>query len=118
MQVHHYGIDVSHLEASVEFYQTFFHLKVIERMSFMDEKIVFLAGDGLCIELIEGSDGRPPASAHLAFLVNDLGQLMNELGNRGFVPAEGPYRIKKDWKSAFYKGPDGEMIEFMEMKAI
>jgi lactoylglutathione lyase len=115
MRVHHFGIVVSDLEVSVQFYKSFLGIQSRQLFSFMDERIVFMEGNGLLIELVSSTESARPSSTHLALQVDNMKKWIKELQNKGFYPTEGPYRLENGWETVFYEGPDQEIIEFIQI---
>ncbi|MGE8206120.1 VOC family protein [Heyndrickxia sp. NPDC080065] len=114
MKTHHFGIEVSDIEKSISFYETFLDLHRIKNVEFLNEEIVFLIGEGFQIELVKTDDTITRTRAHLAFEVTDLMMTINGYKEKDFQPIEGPYFLKNGWKTAFYEGPNGEIIEFIQ----
>ncbi|WP_286230368.1 VOC family protein [Neobacillus mesonae] len=112
MRFHHYGLEVSNMEESIDFYKKGLGLEVESRMFFMDEEIVFLASPDFRLELIFGTQ-EAGVSRHICFEVRDLDSVMSRFS--GYEVAEGPYKLQNGWQTVFYKGPEGEVIEFLQV---
>jgi catechol 2,3-dioxygenase-like lactoylglutathione lyase family enzyme len=117
LKVHHFGIEVSNLEESISFYINILNLEVGSKFQFMDEEIVFLSGNGLLIELIKRNlPTMKLTSTHLALEIENLEEMISHFKSKGLVPVEGPYQLSNGWKTVFYEGIDGEILEFLETK--
>lgn len=106
---------MSNLEKSKVFYETFLDLHMIDRFQFMNEEIVFLKGKEVCIELIQNVKAQLTNPSHLAFEVEDITKCVLHFKEQGFSPSEGPYFLNNNWKTVFYEGPDGEILEFIQV---
>lgn len=117
MQFHHMAIEVTDIERSQKFYQLIFDLDVEQHLTFGDEQIVFLKRKEWRLELIQSSS--PPSHSshvHFCFQVNNMDETIIYLKSIQIVPIEGPYEISNGWISIFYKGPDQEIIELLQIK--
>jgi len=89
------------------------HLKT----SLQDEEIIFLEQDGFMIELIANNQvGSQSNHFHLCFEVDDVEQQITRLADYSFQPAEGPYDLENGWKTVFFRGPDQEIIELLQLE--
>lgn len=80
------------------------------------EKIAFLKNEDIRIELNESEDISILANVvHLAWQVDDIEEWMKRLDGKGLLPSEGPYKLKNGWIAVFYEGPDGEVIELVQV---
>ena len=117
MKLHHIGINVKSLEKSKAFYSSNFGFREEIYLEWGGERIAFLQGDTIRLEIIQ--NGVPEASVsskvHFAWEVENLGEKIQELTRQGIRPVEGPYLILDQWKVIFYSGPDGEVIELIEL---
>jgi lactoylglutathione lyase len=111
MRLHHYGLEVANLEESIKYYTDLLGLELESRHSFLGEEIAFLASSHFRLELVCHPDSNN--SAHLCFEISDLQQVIDNLGRNKI--AEGPYKLNNGWETVFYKGPNHEMIEFLQM---
>jgi len=122
MRLHHMGIQVKSLEASLAFYKKHFGFREIGRLRFGDEDIVFLENEGVCdlpglkLELIQQENPLQSGVSriHFAWEVENLKTVIQKLKSLGLEPAEGPYDLKNGWRISFYEGPDQEVIELVE----
>lgn len=109
MRFHHYGLEVSNMEESIRFYKKYLGFKEESRMFFGDEEIGFLRLGDFRLELFTGID----QTAHICFEVNHLKVVMKRFCD--WRKIEGPYELQNGWQSVFYEGPDGEIIEFLQL---
>ncbi|MCG3088336.1 VOC family protein [Sporosarcina cyprini] len=110
MRFHHYGVNIRNLEQSTAFYQELLNLEIETRFSFMEEKIVFLSSGDFRLELIETEEDEN--ILHFCFEVTDLQVVMSRLDKMKKI--EGPYLLHNGWQTAFYEGPNREIIEFLQ----
>ncbi|KGA98802.1 hypothetical protein AJ85_01650 [Alkalihalobacillus alcalophilus ATCC 27647 = CGMCC 1.3604] len=115
--LHHIGIEVQHLQNSLQFYQHFFDAKIGEKFLMDDEEIVFLELDSFVIELIHSKQtGKKPqtSTVHFALKVPNLMEEIAALTKKGFTASDGPYHLSNGLKVVYYEGLDHEVIELME----
>jgi len=115
MRFHHYALEVNNVEESVAFYKKYLGLQEESRMFFMGEKIVFLTLGEFRLELISGQQ-QYDKTTHICFEVGDLDEVISRFDDRRKI--EGPYKLKNGWQTVFYEGPDQEIIEFLQIKAV
>lgn len=117
MRFHHFAIKVKDLETSVAFYKDCFGLQEEQRIFLDDEKNVFLVSNDFRLELT--SDGRLPVdpheAVHICFEVNSIKEVIHRLNKNGISVLEGPIKLKNDWETVFFEGPNHEVIEFLQM---
>ena len=138
----HTGFVVKDLESSVGFYQDALGLEVVGRyerhgefaqklLGFDDAylKVAFLSmGNGHALELIQyvvppSVEGQLPKNAlgasHLAFYVEGIDQLYDDLGHKGMQFTNSPATLTengRDIRKALYaQDPDGNWLEFVEL---
>ncbi|WP_409302606.1 VOC family protein [Peribacillus sp. SCS-155] len=116
MQLHHIALEVNNLERSIEFYQMLFGQLEEIRLRIIDEEIVFLSKGNIRIELIK-KDGTHSftENIHICFEVDHLASFRTVLSRAGITVLEGPFRLENGWETLFIKGPDGEVLEFLEL---
>ena len=121
MKLAHTMIRVRDLERSLEFYEQFIGLRKIRERPIGDEAVlVFLSDEDerYMIELTHNRDGRDytlgDQFGHLAFFVDDLGPVVEEVERRGWQ-----YRRSRPELSSryiFVKDPDGYDVEILERR--
>jgi lactoylglutathione lyase len=119
----HVGIQVADIEKSIEFYQSVAGLELMDRFLHTDGnmKLAFLGiNNSIIVELIEGYNSTLPAEGkvhHVAFKVSNIESEEERLRGLG---AEFIYdeitALPNGAKYLFFKGPDGEWIEYFEPK--
>lgn len=119
MEMHHIGVMVSDLERSVAWYERMLGLRVIERRQLGQTLIAFLdaGAGGAMIELVQRSGGYSNEGVvnHIAFTVQDLDAEMARLRAEGIdFRDEKPIPIWDGGRIAFFRGPDGELLELVQ----
>jgi catechol 2,3-dioxygenase-like lactoylglutathione lyase family enzyme len=118
LKVHHLSIEVSDLERSISFYERFIGFVSEMRMSWEDERIAFLKLGGVRLELVQPETFiLKTTNTHIAFEVRDVTNLCDRLLGEGFIFKEEPVISENGWKSVFISGPDGDLVEFLEIAA-
>ncbi|MBO0994439.1 VOC family protein [Bacillus sp. SD088] len=116
MRWHHAGIDVRNLDDSISFYERMFNFKIEQYLTLSGEKIAFLQNEDVRIELIKSADSPLPChSIHIAWRVEDIESWVKKLKGKGLSSSDGPYKLKNGWVTVFYEGPDGEIIELIQV---
>jgi lactoylglutathione lyase len=119
MKWHHAGISVSNLNESIQFYKRMFGFSFEKYLTFQEEKIAFLRNEDVQIELIESEESPVPLhSIHTAWQVEDIEDWVRKLKRKGLYPSEGPYTLRSGWVTVFYKGPDHETIELIQVNKV
>jgi lactoylglutathione lyase len=126
VSVHHVGVVVSDLAASVAFYEEMFGAREVLRVDHDALSLVFLELPNTLLELLVyrdgGRDSVPPESAlgagHLALQVDDVVDAQARLEARG-VRFQGPaLRVSEGpsagWVLTFALDPDGNRIELIQ----
>ncbi|MFF2450178.1 VOC family protein [Neobacillus sp. NPDC058068] len=115
MRFHHYAMEVNNLENSIAFYQKYLGFQEESRMFLMGEEIVFLSLGDFRLELISGQQ-ESEKSAHICFEVNDLAKVIKRFEDNRKI--DGPYKLENGWETVFYEGPNQEIIEFLQVRAV
>lgn len=116
MRIHHFAIEVRQLNRSKAFYEEIMGFTEHLKINIHGEDIIFLELGGFKLELIENKLARAADYIHLCFEVGNLNDLVNRLEEYTLIPEEGPCELENGWKNAFYRGPDNELIEFLQAK--
>ena len=117
----HVGIKVSDMARSLEFYQGVLGLQLCERVKVGEDlELAFLSyshQQDFQVELVCGSmpESLVGVVNHLAFCVENIDEELARLVKRGveLVDKE-PRSGRRGMKIAFFKGPDGEKLEFVQ----
>lgn len=121
-KIEHTGIMVKQLETSIRFYEevigmklkhTLTHTNGVLRLAFLG----FPGADESEIELIEGYSDRLPAEGlvhHVAFTVDDIDAEFARIQSLGSVELidQEIVTLPNGSRYFFFKGPDGEWLEF------
>jgi len=114
VRFHHFALEVSDLEESAAFYRKHFDIEIETSLSLNEEELVFLATRDFRLELISNRESKPHnQSAHICFEVTNLHETMKRLSDCPKI--EGPYTLSNGWQTVFYEGPDGEILEFLQV---
>ncbi|QDP41838.1 VOC family protein [Radiobacillus deserti] len=115
MKIHHIGIEVLDLAKSIDFYEHFFHFKKEQIMDVEGETLAFLSNGSVRLELVWSPFHKQNTygSLHFALEVDDINQWVSRLKEKMLFPIEGPSQQKNGWYTVFYKGMNGEVIEFI-----
>lgn len=121
---HHISLKVKDLDKSIKFYSE--GLGFIEKYSWGQETkrtVLMDTGDGNYFEISQGEPNQSYVEGvfrHLALRVDDCKESLERVRNAGAevtvetrdvtLSSEPPMKIR----IAFFKGPDGELIEFFE----
>ncbi len=128
----HIGIMTNDLQQSVEFYTDVLGFSVSRKIEM--EKVgltaVFVEKDGSKIELmkykgknvpkrseaakLKFGGNSIPISDHITFSVDDIESTITELKEKGVVFNLEPLQLEGGMKLAFFKDPDGVLIELVE----
>lgn len=121
---HHIAMTVNDIDASVKFYTEVLGFKETISWGAGDQKGVMLdAGDGSCLELFAGGNGdKKPEGAfkHLALRTTDCEAAFQRVKSAGMEITMELKSIEiqsnppTPAKIAFFKGPDGEIIELFQ----
>lgn len=121
---HHVAMTVNDFELSVKFYTEVLGFKETISWGEGEKRAVMLdAGDGSCIEMFAGGNGEKKtegAFTHLALRTADCESVLQRVKAAGMeITVElKSGEIKSNpptpMKIAFFKGPDGELIELFQ----
>ncbi|MCE5172803.1 VOC family protein [Paenibacillus profundus] len=123
-KIEHIGIMVRHLEPSIRFYEdvigmklkdTLVHTNGVIRLAFLS----FPGADESELELVEGYSDRLPEEGrvhHLAFSVDDVEAELTRVKALGHVELidQELVTLPNGSRYFFFKGPDGEWLEFFQ----
>ena len=137
----HVGLSVSDMEKSLEFYRDHLGMKVLMELDVQDERIGRLVGiagtkckithlqlgNGV-LELFEYTQPRGNNIArdmrqcdhgisHFGFEVSDFHTHIEKLRERNVEFLGEPVEFRKDVWVAYFRGPDGEVVEFRQQPA-
>ena len=140
--VQHFGLTVSNLDEARHFFHDLLGLEATEVRETSGERPEIILGipgvslrlclfklpDGNNLEVIEYLNPKGtkldlktcnPGVPHLAFIVEDIQKMYDELGARGVKFVNPPYWGGESvagpgWGVCFLRGPDGISIEFMQ----
>ncbi len=119
----HVGVRIKDMQVSTEFYCNVLGCEIIGSLENEIRKIIYLkAGDGV-IELIHKFDDHEERSAgqvdHIAFTVDHLEDAMKRLRQFNVkILSEEPIQVTDNMRVMFFEGPDGERLEFVEIRGI
>lgn len=123
---HHVAITVHDIDATVKFYTEVLGFKVAISWGEGDKRAAMLdAGDGSCLEVFAGGtpDKKPEgAFKHLALRTADTDTVFERVKAAGMEITMQPTDIvigsnpPTPAKIAFFKGPDGEIVELFQNK--
>lgn len=108
MRFHHVGLEVRDVEGAMAFYRSLCGFEVEERLTLMGEEIAFLRLGDLRLELYAGED---TSASHICFEVEDIEPYLERL-----PLLEGPFELENGWRTAFFLGEDGEVLELLTKK--
>jgi lactoylglutathione lyase len=115
-RIHHFAMEVADVHTVSNFYIKFFGFEEVEKVVFMEEKILFLRLGDFRLELIQQSEECfSNEKKHLCFETTNLYDCIEKFSAAGLEISEGPYMLKNGWKTVFYKGPVNEYIEIIEI---
>jgi glyoxylase I family protein len=124
--LHHIAVQTRDLEESLRFYRDLLGMRVVTEGGPPDRRIVLLdMGDGGCIELFEPTADSPAADSpvandlvlHIALTTTDVHSAIDRVRRAGHeVTVEPRDSGLGELKAtiAFFKGPNGEVIEFWQ----
>lgn len=119
LRLSHIGLKVKDMDKSVGFYQELLQCESLKTYEADNFKAVLLKCRGNTIELIENpqavtGDKTDGVIEHLAFKVDDIEEEIRRLKAKGVECISQNIENFGDIKLFFFRGPDGEMLEFLE----
>lgn len=118
MHFHHFAIEVSQLDRSIQFYQQFIGFQVELQTELLGEQITFLTLENMRLELIQVEERTTIShNVHLAFEVQNMSEVIQLCNQVNVTIVEGPYQFENGWESLFILGPDKELIELIRITA-
>lgn len=124
MRLDHCCLNVRDIEASIDFYQQHFGMKLLSRKEIPENnaEIAFVGyeQDGMKLELTEwrewGEEDFSEGSHfdHVAITCPDVQGLFRQLTNAGVEPAREPFELSTGSHIAFVKDVDGNWVELVE----
>ncbi len=126
---HHTAIRSTDFDASVRFYENVLGIKTRITWGEAGKRAVMLdAGDGCHVEIFESLEPRSEAEAtilHFALKTDDCAGMLEKVRQSGATITMEPKLVTIESNLgpvlvhiAFFKGPDGEVIELFESAAI
>ncbi|MFC1975797.1 VOC family protein [Chloroflexota bacterium] len=125
---HHIAVQTRDWAASLKLYQDVLGMKLVAEFRPSEHKIVLLdTGDGSHIELFEPKTDTPAADApaandpvtHFALATTDTRAALEHVRQAGYEVTVEPKDVTLDSLEvtiAFFKGPNGEVIEFFQTR--
>ncbi|WP_335869578.1 VOC family protein [Bacillus sp. 2205SS5-2] len=115
MNIHHIGILVENIEASMSFYLNF-GFEEMSKFRFKGEQIVLMSNGGAILELI--LETKCKNHHHFCLEVESIDHWLTHLAKVNIAPIEGPYALNNGWNIVFFQGLDGEVIELLEKRKL
>jgi glyoxylase I family protein len=124
--LHHITVQTRDWEASLRLYRDVLAMQVVAEFGPEDGRMMLLdVGDGSHIELIApkadtpavGSPADPDPLVHLALATSDAAASLEPVREAGYEVTMEPKDVSLDGLEAtvaFFKGPNGEVIEFFQ----
>lgn len=107
--VHHVSINVRDVEEAGRFYTEVLGLETLPRPDFGFPGL-WLRSEAQQIHLMQVEKHEAPEGQHFAFRVEDLDQVIEELGTHG-VKVSKPFDIPGGGRQAFIRDPSGNLVE-------
>lgn len=124
--LHHIAVQTQDWHASLRFYQDTLGMEIVARFGTPERKIAMLdMGDGSCMELFEPTIETPSTDSetpndpitHIALTTTDARAALERVREANYeVTIEPKDAVLENKKVtvAFFKGPNGEVIEFFQ----
>ncbi|MBK5252000.1 MAG: VOC family protein [Peptostreptococcaceae bacterium] len=112
----HVGISAKDMEESIKFYTEILKCKILEDRTHPGMRLVFLDAGGTVVELVYREENcvLPDGPVnHMAFDVENLDSEIEFLKKSNISLLGNPKTVGKS-RIIFFKGPNGEKIEFSE----
>ena len=123
MKWDHVGIKSLDVEKSLQFYCDILGLEKQEELEILGKRFFFVGNDTVSIEIEAGSssdrriDPRTQTGLyHLAFTVDDVTTLVEQLKSKGVPIALEPVSTRPDRLVAFVEDPDGAFIQLIQTR--
>ncbi len=126
MRLDHCCLNVRDLDASIEFYQTHFAMKLLSRKQIPENnaEIAFVGYEAsdMKLELTHWGDWEEDEYTdgsqfdHIAVTCSDVTGLFEELIEAGVEPAMEPFELSTGSHIAFVKDLDGNWVELVERR--
>jgi catechol 2,3-dioxygenase-like lactoylglutathione lyase family enzyme len=111
--IHHIGIEVTHLEDVLQFFQSFLGFTLIDQLEYDGERIALLQKDGFQLELVQPLNRQiEQPEYHIAIGVSNINRPMTAFKNSGVW--EEPTTYPNGWTSVFMKLDNQIDIEWIE----
>jgi lactoylglutathione lyase len=123
----HVSIRTGNMEKSIEFYESFFGMKLITRREIPQNnaEIAFLEGEGTNFKLeltwfksqkrFEQAEYEDRVFDHLAFVVEDMDFMIERMRSGGVTITDEPFALgERGSRIAFIEDPDGTLVELIE----
>ncbi|WP_413309666.1 VOC family protein [Bacillus sp. 1P10SD] len=115
LKIHHYAMEVFDINKVSNFYKDLLDFVEDEKVEFPGEVIIFLRNGEAQLELIESKqESMLSRNVHLCLETVNIQKVIERFLGAGVPIVEGPLMLKNGWKTVFFLGPAGEMIEFLE----
>ncbi len=125
--VHHIALQTRDWEASLRLYRDVLGMTELTRFTGGEGQTILLldAGDGCCLELFEPTANTPTDSAandpviHIALATTDAHAATERVRRAGYEITVEPKEVtlgSLEVTLSFFKGPNGEVLEFFEAR--
>lgn len=117
IKVSHIGLKVKDLDKSVKFYQDLIECESLKTYEAENFRAVLMKCQGNTIELIQDTESTKNGDGvieHLAFKVEDIKDEIEKLKLKDVECISKSIEEFEGIKLFFFRGPDGEMLEFIE----
>ena len=124
---HHVAIQARDWEASLKLYRDDLGMPIVAEFGSPERRIVLLdMGDGCYVELFQPTSDTPPSDSpapndpvtHFAMTTTDIADTIEHVRAAGYNVTLEPTRLNLgdlDVTIAFFDGPNGESIEFLQV---